>query len=360
MLSNFYEYFFGDDKPIEYKERLKYLTTVSRYELVESSLPVFVAAGVSGSASAIIGVLSEEKEDIELVLKLLYTLFAYFVGKALTYRLLVDEDRNSTTFPFPLLREYKFSKLSRHSLSELSGFAWKEFAIAFCLEEIFLKEGLGAAFGSWLLIVFSAIAFVTVSSHIQRKIFRLDHTWNHKVLSYDTDAFALSIAYVLTAAVALGLWELGVGLAPSSSILFEWDEGFEEDHEGGTDIVYLYAIIIACVVAVMQFSEDEEGGQQSDELCEVSAPVTATPVIRPSTAPSALQQAAAAAETINPIATSNHSSFELDRGSGNSAPTPAHLLSPPGAQAEEGAVWFFVFDHDSVVTLKGVWNEFLG
>jgi hypothetical protein len=356
MLLDIYNYFFGDDKPKEYKERFKFLVTVSKYELIESSLPVFVAAGVSGSAVAIIDVLSEDDENAKIVLVALYALFAYFVGKLFTYILLRDEERPSSKFPFSVLRQYKFSKLFRHSLSELSGFAWKEFFIIFCLEEIFLKEGLGPTFGSWLLIGGVAVVAVIISSHVQRGIFRFSHTWNQKILSYDTEAFALSLAYILTAVVSLACWKGGVALIPSNSILFEWHEGFEEHHDSGVQLVVLYSFVVACLVAVAQYPESEESATIRDELCEVRQSTTV-----PTLPSSALQQAAASGgETVNPIANNgSHSSFELDNSSGGlSSMGIPHHSAPPTANS--ATLCGRILDNDSVATLMVLWNEFLG
>eukprot|EP01032_Pedospumella_encystans_P007762 gene7762-9270_t len=55
MLLDLYYWIVGQPKrPPGYYARFKYLVTLSRYELVEASLPVFIAAGISGSASGII------------------------------------------------------------------------------------------------------------------------------------------------------------------------------------------------------------------------------------------------------------------------------------------------------------------
>lgn len=368
MLGELYNYFFGDEKPEEYKKRLAYLQTVSKYELIEASLPVFVAAGVSGSAIAIIDVLGEESEDDKLIMISLYGLFAYVVGKCLTYVLLLDEERKWNSFPYPLLRKYKFSKLFRHSLSELSGFAWKEFFIALCLEKIYMEEGLGPAFGSWLLIVGISIVAVTISSHVQRSIFRLNEVWNQKVLSYDTEAFALSMAYILTTVLALACWKGGIALVPSNSILFEWYDDFEEHHSAGVQVVYLYSFLLACGVSYIQFEEGEESAVMGDELCEVRQSQLA-----PTVHPSALQQAVAVAnaaragagagETVNPIASvSTQNSFELDARQSSAGwygpePSMAAAPTPPGSPT---SLWRRIFDRDSMLTFKILYNEFLG
>jgi hypothetical protein len=353
MLKEIYDYFFGEEKSKEYLARLAYLTVVSKYELIEASLPVFVAAGISGSAAIIIEVLSEEDESIESVLTLVYALTMYFIGKWITYLLLRDEDIKSPTAPFPLMRRYKISHLLRHSLSELSGFAWKEFFIIFCLKQIYIEDGLGPTFGSWLLIIAVAFSSIALSSHIQRSYFRLDYVWNQKLLGFETDAFALSIAYILTAIIGLGFWQIGVPVIPSSTILFEWNDGFEDAHNtNGSPLILLYSMLIGAVVATVQVPEEEDE-HVADELCDVRA-TTIVPIARPSE----LQRAVSGtADTLNPIAVSNHSSFELDgtKPSLVSSQVSTQLTTrPPPTLCET------LIDKDALITYTVLWNEFLG
>lgn len=271
MLLDIYYYFAGaPKKPPGYYARYKYLITLSRYELVEASLPVFIAAGISGSASGIIDVISEEKEDVEIALTLIYALTMYFVGKVLTYYLLKDEANNSQSQLYTFLRKYKFEKLARHSLLELSGFAWREFFILLCLKEIYLLDGFGAAVGAWLLIVGVALLFIRASSILQRRMFRFDNAFNQKLLCFDTGSFALSIAYILMVLICLGAYLIGVGFVPDDNVIFEWNEDFEDDSPDsmfvGTGFTFIFTSLVVGIVTLFQI-DDEMPEDISDEIC---------------------------------------------------------------------------------------------
>ena len=271
MLLDLYYWIVGQPKrPPGYYARFKYLVTLSRYELVEASLPVFIAAGISGSASGIIDVISEEDVDVEIILTLFYALTMYFVGKTLTYYLLKDEENNSQTALFTFLRKYKFEKLARHSLLELSGFAWREFFILLCLKEVYLLDGFGAAFGAWLMIVAIALVFVRASSIIQRRVFRFDNAFNQKLLCFDTGSFALSIAYILMVLICLGAYLIGIGFVPDDNVIFEWNENFEDDSPDsmfvGTGFTFIFTSLVLGVVTLLQI-DDAMPEDISDEIC---------------------------------------------------------------------------------------------
>lgn len=371
MFGQIYDYFFGEPKSEEYKARFKYLTTISSYELIEASLPVFVAAGIAGSAADIIAVLGEEKENTECILTLLYALFMYFVGKTITHYLLKDEETPSESPLFTTLREYKLTKLLRHSFAELSGFAWKEFFIILCLKEIYLSDGFGASFGSWLLIIAVALACIKLSSFVQRKVLQFDTVWNQKLLSFDTDAFALSIAYIFTTLLALGGFEIGFGFIRSNQIIFEWDEGFEDDHDNsssaGVPTTFLYCAIVAAIVALAQVEEEEQ--DFNDELCIVRESYLAT--TRPGEQNNAENGGVSGmiaantranmanvsqSDTINPM---TKTSFEYDNGTSASAGR-SNATNQVAAKPAQVRVLDFMCDPDAAKSSAYLWNEFLG
>ena len=346
MLKELYDYFFGTKRSKEYEERRKYLIKVSRYELIESSLPVFIAAGISGSAAAIIKEISEEKEWLEILLTSFYALTSYFLGKWLTYCLLKEEDINSEHFIFVTMRKYKLSKLIRHSLAELSGFAWKEFFIIFCLKKLYIEDGLGASFGSWLLIIFVAFIAIYISSIVQRLYFKFDYIWNQKMLNFDTESFALSIAYILTAIIVLGFWQIGFAIVYSNSILLDWDEGFADEHDSVTESVgttMFYSFLVAMFVSAVQFPEVEDIAV-ADELCIVRPTIA----VSTTTTTTTTTNVAPRVDTLNPL--SSHNSFELENN---------HTTNPNNDTSNGSYIWGCI-DNDTAVTCSVLWNEFLG
>lgn len=398
MLLELYYYICGGPKkPPAYYARFKYLITVSRFELIEASLPVFIAAGISGSASGIIEVICEdESENLEVILTLIYALTMYFVGKFLTFQLLKDEANNSKGAIVTLLRKYKIEKLVRHSLMELSGFAWKEFFILLCLKEIYLLDGYGSAVGAWLMIIAIAVVFIRISSIIQRRLFRFDSIFNQKLLSFDTASFSLSIGYILAVLLCLGAYEIGIGFVPDNNVIFEWNEDFEDDSPDtmfvGAGPTFLFTFIVLMVVAAAQV-DDQMPEEITDEICiPVPEPVEVTEA-RMSTAQPRFDHAERVASTTsatsglsgtsaggarhvsgsfsgsprfvtgsfsgypgqntrNPL---NHAAFELENVA----------LSTPSAStvtaSKSNHPYFECFlDPDSSANCVYMWNEFLG
>jgi hypothetical protein len=82
-----YQCFFGSKYSEEYLVRLHYLVEVSKYELIESSLSVFVAAGISSAAMTIIDTISDSQKSVECGITLIYACFWYLMGKSMSYNL---------------------------------------------------------------------------------------------------------------------------------------------------------------------------------------------------------------------------------------------------------------------------------
>jgi hypothetical protein len=253
-------------KPTEYqKARMKYLTRLSSFQILEASLPVFIAAGISNAASSIIeGVASEsENEDIsvEIIQFIIYACIVNIVGKGITYMLLVDEKDNSENKIFSVIRKYKMSKLFISVVSENSGFAWKEFFVVLALNYSYTEFGWGPGFATWIISIIFFVANMYVSSYVQRSFCGLDKQMNQRLLQFDSEASALPLSFVLTVLIVLGLSGLGPFFVSESSYLYSWSEDYEDSVYGtksnNWEYYFIYATLLSFLVACLLAAQGE-------------------------------------------------------------------------------------------------------
>jgi hypothetical protein len=258
-------------KPTEYqKARMKYLTRLSSFQILEASLPVFIAAGISNAASSIIeGIAGELKNEDISVLIIQFVIYASIVnitGKYITYLLLVDEKNISTNKFFSVIRKYKMSKLFINVASENSGFAWKEFFVILALSYSYTDFGWGPGFATWILSVVFFVAVVYISSYFQRTVCGLDKQMSQRLLQFDSEAAALPLSFVLTVLIVLGLSGLGPFFVSESSYLYSWSEEYEDSVYGtksnNWEYYFLYAtllsFLVACLLATQGSAHEEE------------------------------------------------------------------------------------------------------
>lgn len=274
IVSGFYT-LLGCGPTAEDKKRVKYLTRISSFSLLEASLPVFIAAAIANAAEAIIVGIGEETIALLIVQYMLYATIVYVVGKSITGVLYRDEENNSDHAFFVAIRKYKLSKLIRHVAAENSGFAWKEFFVTLALRLAFDEHGWGAAFAAWLAAVAFFVSAIFLSNWVQRAVLGVGLSTNDKLLSFDADAAALPLAFVLTVLLALGMRGLGAGFVSESSYLYAWNDQFEENAPGGPytfDVCFAYALVVSLVVgSILALSNTAEEREEAQAEADHSA-----------------------------------------------------------------------------------------
>lgn len=239
----------------EQKQRLSELLTLSKFELIEASLPVFISASISSGVSSIILLIASSILYIEIILASFYAAIIFILLKILTYKLLKSETLQSSFVLINTIRKYKLSKISRKSIVEISGFAWKDCFVNISLRLIFNNSGLGPSFGSWLLIVAMLCLSIAVSSYVQRLYIPVElyNQVNFKLLLFDTEAFTLCIAFVITVLVILSINSSGFTISSDNSYLFTWKTSYDYDNIGFNTYYLLYVIFVTFIAATTYF-----------------------------------------------------------------------------------------------------------
>jgi hypothetical protein len=292
----------GEEETEEQKERKARIHQLAQLQVIQSSLPVFIAAGINNFVSSLIKLIAEDSEDHVGSLigqSLAYTVIVFVVGKIVVYEIRhkqheVEEAKriakmknleeevsrensivtvssyggNNPTIPpaapiVPLSRfwqtifNYKLDEFICGTLTENAGFAWKEFLVIYVLEFFNEEYGYGPAWGMWIMWVGIFLITLRVFARVQRH-FHVPHHVGTILLHFDAEAYAFAIAFVLSALIALGFEETGNRYAGKESFLFEWQQDDEESEgkQQAGEGTFLYFVATSFAVGIILLVED--------------------------------------------------------------------------------------------------------
>jgi hypothetical protein len=250
-----------DPTELQIKE---FLTSRAFYDLLCSSLPVFLAAGINnfvGSVIRLISETSEEPEAAELGQALVYALITYFLGKYLNHLIrIVSIDSSYDKSPFVQnIKSLKLFPLFVQLLTENTAFAWKEFMLVFVMKMVFEEDGFGAALGLWIGMVIFFICIMGFSGLWIGYCYR--HSKQGKLfeqsLEYDADAFSLGTAVVLTALLGKGFAGIGIDYLDSDSYLYSYER--EDDtvtnNTGGSYFALYFSIVLILTTSLLMIED---------------------------------------------------------------------------------------------------------
>jgi hypothetical protein len=196
-------------------------------ELLFESIPVSIAASLSQFVQCIIAFITSHASkheyaiNLEIGQTLIYCLFVFCFGRYFTYRLktLTDVTEVDKSPWIKFLEKQEYVSILFGIFAENAGFAWKQFAVLLILTFFYQQHDLLGAifiFLTWIIICLCIFVFCYWISYCY---FKLDHEKYYDVLSdYDSDAFALSVAFVTVVLLALM-----IGMYDEKGYLFEWE-----------------------------------------------------------------------------------------------------------------------------------------
>ena len=218
-----------------------------------------MAAGFNYSVTSILLAATAEAFYAQLVSLLIYTVIVINTGKILTFHMLRDECLPSRNPLFTLVRKHRLSPFFRHVISESAGFAWKELFLYYIFRYALERDGgVEQAIYGWLTMVVFIASWIIISSHVQKRFFNFDENLHVNLLHYDTEMFALPIAFNLTVLIAVLSEYWGFGFVSPNSYLFTWKRNYGEKSTSQT--LYLpfyiaYATAVTFIVAGLQYTE---------------------------------------------------------------------------------------------------------
>lgn len=221
-------------------------------ELFGGSLPVFVAATISRAAMSFISLMADGDTQASIGITFVYAFcFLQILGIAITVRL----DHSHVIFPYTL-----------HVVTELTGFAWKEFVTIIMLKWLFEHKLAGAAIGAWLLIIFIAFLMVYIFNAALALYFQPEPKIFEGLRDFNTDAMSLAIAFSFTLIAASQIYpeESAGNLAGSES-----EHSLNIEDEGGGNAGYLflaYAFAITFIIAGLTWKLAPLVNKENDQL----------------------------------------------------------------------------------------------
>eukprot|EP01040_Poterioochromonas_malhamensis_P011400 gene11400-12429_t len=185
-----------------------YTPPIRKYlkETIYASIPISIAAALSQFIQSIITYITVKNRsshgnnsiNLQIGQTLVYCLIMFSGGKYFTYLIqqcVLQKKEDNSWFNF--FHKNQYIPLILNLLAENAGFAWRQFAVLIVLSYFYQNYDVGAA-----------------SSYKNY----------HEVLSdFDSDALALSVAYVATVLLAIFMNEIfGSNFVDEEGYLFEW------------------------------------------------------------------------------------------------------------------------------------------
>lgn len=284
----------GEEETEEQKQKKAKLLQIAQLQVLRSSIPVFIAAGVNNFVSSLIEYIAEESEHPirSLIFQsLAYTIIVFLLGKCVVCYVRKQQQETEdakripsynpsrdnsivtvssfggpTPPPAPVIHQsrlwqnitkYQLDEFLCSTVTENSGFAWKEFLVIYILEYFNEEYGYVGAWGMWIMWVGIFLISLRLFNRFQKK-FHLNHHLSALLSHFDTEAYAFAIAYVFSALVALGFQEDGMRYVNNESFLFEWkhdDDGSHEDTGYNFGTVYYYFAVSFFVGAILMLED---------------------------------------------------------------------------------------------------------
>lgn len=221
-------------------------------ELFGGSLPVFVAATISRAAMSFISLMANGDTQASIGITFVYAFcFLQTLGIAITVRC----NHSHAIFPYTL-----------HVVTELTGFAWKEFVTVIMLKWLFEHKLAGAAIGAWLLIIFIAFCMVYLFNAALALYFQPEPKIFEGLRDFNTDALSLAIAFSFTLISASQIYpeESAGNLVGSES-----EHAMNIENEGGGNAGYIflsYSFVITFIIAGLTWKLAPLVSKENDEL----------------------------------------------------------------------------------------------
>lgn len=206
--------------------------------LIRSTLPIFVAATISKAVSQFLEyVIGSGDIRDRIVVEFIYTIFIAHVAGYLV----------ALYVPYsnPLF-DYYFTLATDNA-----SFAWSSSITLVILEKIYLSESLPYALIAWALIVFAVGVIIYVVNYIQEIFLHLSATeLRSKIRDFESESFALAIAYSITVIIAASLYH-----NESTDYLSNTDDinPTTDDNSPDNQLNWLFFLYV-CIISVLMFS----------------------------------------------------------------------------------------------------------
>ena len=241
---------YTDDERQHYNDVLR----LSQFELIESSLPVFISSGISYCMVEIIKIIAHQHLYTETIIYAVYTCIIYGIFKFICYKLLKSYRIQSTSIIIQYINKYKLNKIISRCLVEITAFAWKDGFINIIFSIVYYNYNILISYIFWIILVFIAIMMINITNLICK--YYLPTSRKHlylRLLSFDIESFSFPIAYLVTVLLMLSIEPYSIA---SDSYLYSWKEGYSYDSEPGgliSSVYVAYTSVIMLIASVTQF-----------------------------------------------------------------------------------------------------------
>jgi len=240
---------YTDDERQRYKELLR----LSQFELIESSLPVFISSGISYCMVEIIRIIAHQHLYTETIIYAVYTCIIYGIFKFISYKLLKSYRIQSTSFVIQYINKYKLNKIISRCLVEITAFAWKDSFINIIFSVVYYNYNLLISYMFWIILVVIAIIMINITNLICKHYLPASRKHLYlRLLLFDVESYSFPIAYLITVLLMLLIEPYSIA---SDSYLYSWKEGYSYDASAGSlsYVFVAYTSVIMLIASVTQF-----------------------------------------------------------------------------------------------------------
>ena len=231
-------------------------------ELASNALPVFVAASIS---RAMTGIVELSSTNLNVLIWAMF-LYAFFGAQTCGFLVALFMDHSHINFRYFMT-----------VCSECNGFAWKEFVVMIMLKWLFVNKDVGYAIGAWILLVACAFFIVYIFNALLTLYFKLPNHIYSCLRKYNSDAYALAIAFSFTLVIASELYpvESAGNLAGADDIVRNPDDALSEVSGGW--IFLSYSFFITFFIAFLTWKvgwvvdKEEQTEEEKDRSLSFSA-----------------------------------------------------------------------------------------
>lgn len=239
-------------------------------KLIKTSLPIFVAAGIANSVSAVILYISNcngNDTRIEITLSFFYALLSYLISKFFIFGLYHQHYQHYSIIKW--LQSQYMIELIEEICKEHTAFALKELLVVIVLRKYYQENGLGTSFGSYFIALVICFLVIFCSKYIIVHILPINNIiLQNDLIQFDAVSFAFPFAYLFTVLFGLFAIQEHFGFFRQNGYLFRWESNdlsanrykYQDDDFVGFgasgSLYFFYAIIVTVLTSLILVLEE--------------------------------------------------------------------------------------------------------
>lgn len=240
-------------------------------EMIRGTFPIFVAATLNSVVQQILDiVVGSGGIHLQLLVNFLYACFvAHVLGYIIAYY--VPEDNVACEY---------YASLA----SDNASFAWSSFLTLVIMNWVYSEYPVYAAVFAWIVLVLLVMLFLYGTNYLQAKLWTYQPSIRRRLRDFESDCFALAIAYSFTVIIAASIYQDSATDYVSNTDdldehILHHDDGSSDKHHSLSWIFFVYTACATIALFAYQwqlnkFIQRKSAQRQAQSLLQQSATAT--------------------------------------------------------------------------------------